>query len=71
MAHKLQPVAAADKKDQFHFKRPPRAVSFMRMLGCCRSRLAATELSATFSLRMGAPPSVARFEMLTPRRKPR
>jgi len=26
-------VAAADKKALFLFKRPPRAVSFMRMLG--------------------------------------
>jgi hypothetical protein len=26
-------VAAADKNDQFPFKRPPRAVSFMRWLG--------------------------------------
>jgi hypothetical protein len=27
-------VAAADKKDTFRFKRPPRADSFMRWLGC-------------------------------------
>jgi hypothetical protein len=29
-------VAAADKTDQFHFKRPPRADSFMRWLGCAQ-----------------------------------
>jgi hypothetical protein len=29
-------VAAADKKDQFRFTRPPRADSFMRWLGCGR-----------------------------------
>ena len=45
MAHKLRPAAAADKNNLFLTERPPRADSFMRLLGARRMVVVAVKES--------------------------